>query len=221
VYCWFHPKVGLWLGATPETLLQVSNKRFKTMSLAGTKNFEGTLKVNWSSKEINEQKIVTDFIIEKLQTEISDLQVSDTETIKAGSLLHLRAIVSGRLNQKNQLHNILEKLHPTPAVCGYPTKEAKQFILANERYHREFYTGFLGEFNFKERRTRNSNKRNVENNAYTSVKTVTNLFVNLRCMQLKEKKALIYIGGGITSDSIPENEWQETVYKSDTIKKAL
>ena len=49
----------------------------------------------------------------------------------------------------------------------------------------------------------------------------TNLFVNLRCMQLENKDCSIYIGGGITRDSDPDKEWEETVSKTQVIKKVL
>jgi len=112
-------------------------------------------------------------------------------------------------------------LHPTPAVCGLPKDAAKQFILKNENYNREFYTGFLGEINIKTSISRNSNSRNVENNAYAAVKTVSNLYVNLRCMQISNQEAIIYVGGGITKDSNVEAEWEETVQKALVIKKVL
>ena len=222
VYCWFHPETGLWLGATPETLLQIENNRLTTMSLAGTKPYQGTLDVEWSEKEIHEQKIVTDYLVKQLDNQLDNLQISDTKTTQAGNLVHLKTMVSGLLEPaENSLKTIIDKLHPTPAVCGFPKTEAMNFILENENYDREFYTGFLGELNFEKNETRNRNRRNVENNAYSSVKKVTNLYVNLRCMKLECNKAQIYVGGGITSDSVPEHEWQETVAKSATIKKAL
>ena len=112
-------------------------------------------------------------------------------------------------------------MHPTPAICGFPKEAAKQFIQENENYNREYYTGFLGEINFLETTNRNSNKRNVENNAYTAVKKVSNIFVNLRCMQIIDQIAIIYVGGGITKDSIPQAEWEETVNKTFTIKNCL
>ncbi|WP_313791385.1 chorismate-binding protein [Lacinutrix neustonica] len=112
-------------------------------------------------------------------------------------------------------------MHPTPAVCGLPKATAKQFILENENYKREFYTGFLGELNCQERTSRNTNRRNVENNAYNLVNTVSNLYVNLRCMQLSDVQASIYVGGGITKDSMPKKEWEETVNKAETMKKVL
>jgi len=222
IYCWYHPDIGLWLGATPETLLKVEGTHFETMSLAGTQPYSGTLDVSWNEKELDEQRIVTNSIVDHLDDSIDNLQVFPTRTIKAGSLLHLQTKVSGSLNfEKATLSSILQRLHPTPAVCGFPKNRAKQFILDNEQYDREFYTGFLGELNMKQTRSRNVNRRNVENNAYTSIKTISNLFVNLRCMQLQHQKVHIYVGGGITKNSQPINEFDETVNKSKTMYKVL
>lgn len=222
VYCWYHPKVGLWLGATPETLLKVEGQRFQTMSLAGTQAFTEDVEAKWQSKEVEEQQLVTDFIVSSLQTSVSSLTVGKPETVRAGNVIHLRSKISGTFNfQTFNFQNLLKKLHPTPAVCGLPKEAAKKFILKNEDYNREYYTGFLGEINLKQSKTRNTNHRNVENNAYTSIKTVSHLFVNLRCLQIKDNKALIYVGGGITKDSVPEKEWEETVAKSKTVKNFL
>ena len=221
VYCWYHPKVGLWLGATPETLLKVEGNRFLTMSLAGTQQYKNTVDVQWQSKEQEEQQLVTDFIVSSLESSVSSINLGTTETIKAGNLLHLQTKISGLLKPENGLQSVIAKLHPTPAVCGLPKENAKQFILKNEGYNREYYTGFLGEINIKQAKTRNTNRRNVENNAYGSVKTISHLFVNLRCLQIKDNQALIYVGGGITKDSVPENEWEETVAKSKTVKNLL
>ncbi|WP_298902121.1 chorismate-binding protein [uncultured Psychroserpens sp.] len=220
VYIWYHPKVGLWLGATPETLLNIDGLRFKTMSLAGTQYYVDTLDVTWDSKNIDEQRIVTEFIVNELEPFVDQLNVSNPKTVKAGTLLHLQSQISGIL-KPNHLKNIVLSLHPTPAVCGLPKVEAKYFIQNNENYDREFYTGFLGELNLKTSRIRNTNKRNVENNAYATIKTESQLFVNLRCMQIKNERALIYVGGGITKDSIPLDEWEETVKKSKTMMSVL
>ena len=219
VYCWYHPKIGLWLGATPETLLSVTGNRFTTMALAGTQTYEGDDTPAWEAKEIEEQQLVTDYLIASLESSVSNITVADTETLKAGNLLHISTRVSGILN--SNLKDVVMALHPTPAVCGLPKMAAKEFILKNENYNREFYTGFLGEINSKEKTARNTNRRNVENNAYSAIKTVSNLYVNLRCMQLTDVKASIYVGGGITKDSISEKEWQETVNKTQTIKAIL
>ena len=221
VYIWYHPKVGCWLGATPETLLKIEGKRVTTMSLAGTQNYSETLDVIWDKKEKVEQQYVTDFVIDGLKSSsVDSIKISDTQTIQAGNLLHLQTTISGLLKTSN-LKDVIEALHPTPAVCGLPREAAKNFILKNESYNRAYYTGFLGELNLKETKTRNTNRRNVENSAYSTVNKVSNLFVNLRCMQLQDRKALIYVGGGITQDSVPEKEWEETVFKSIVMKKVL
>ena len=222
VYCFFHPKVGIWLGATPETLLKIDGHQFYTTALAGTQKFEGKLDVQWKPKEKDEQNIVTNFIADHLKPIVQKLTIDKVETVKAGSLLHLKSNISGTLDFRSlNMKQMLSTLHPTPAVCGFPKEEAKQFILKHENYNREFYTGFLGELNFKERKIRNSNRRNVENNAYSSITNNSNLFVNLRCVQLKPNEAMIYVGGGITIDSNPVEEWEETVNKTQTIKSVL
>ncbi len=199
VYVWFHPQVGLWFGATPETLFKVEKNCFTTMSLAGTQEYKNDEKVSWNTKEIEEQQIVTDYIVNKLSDFSSNLEQLKTETVKAGSLLHLKTEIKGEL-LKEGLFSLVSLLHPTPAVCGFPKEKAKQFILDNEAYKRSYYTGFLGELNIHKN---------------------SNLFVNLRCMEIKRNNAEIYIGGGITKGSIPEKEWEETVAKSNIMLKAL
>ncbi|MBU2929778.1 chorismate-binding protein [Winogradskyella psychrotolerans] len=221
VYCWFHPKVGLWIGATPELLFKVEGKRLTTIALAGTQAFNEKEDVNWTTKEYEEQQIVTDYITEQIGPYSKMINTSDVDTVKAGNLLHLKTKITSVLKDDTDLKAIIEALHPTPAVCGFPKAEAKYFILQHENYNRDYYTGFLGELNLKQATTRNTNRRNVENNAYSVIKTQSNFYVNLRCMQLKDSTANIYVGGGITKDSIPENEWEETVNKTKTIGSVL
>ncbi len=222
VYCWYHPKVGLWLGATPETLLSIRGNQLKTMSLAGTQPFKGSTDVVWKEKEKEEQQLVTDFIVGSLETSVDTIKVSEIETVRAGNLLHLRTTIQANLKPGTlNLKQLLKAIHPTPAVCGFPKDKAKAFILEHEGYPREFYAGFLGELNLKETTTRNTNRRNVENNAYAVSKKVSNLYVNLRCMQLKDEHVYLYVGGGITKDSDAVMEWEETVHKSQTIKRIL
>ena len=201
VYVWFHPKVGLWFGATPETLLTISDYHFTTMSLAGTQVYVDSNKVFWKSKELEEQQLVTDFIENQLKPISSNLKIDKTETIKAGNILHLRSRVEGDLNKNSNLKELIRKLHPTPAVCGLPREKSKNFISQNEGYKRTFYTGFLGEINFENKNS--------------------SLFVNLRCMNIEGKIASIYVGGGITKESNAKKEWEETIAKSKTIKKVL
>ncbi len=221
VYLWFHPETGLWLGATPETLLQTDARSFNTMALAGTQVYKGSLDVSWGTKEIEEQQLVTDEIVQRLQEIGNALKIDKVSTYRAGNLLHLKTAIQGVFDNAQGLQSIIKALHPTPAVCGLPKDEAKEFIIHNEGYDRAYYTGFLGELNHNIIVRRSPRKRNVENQAYATVKKQTHLFVNLRCMQCTDSLATLYIGGGITGASHPESEWEETLRKAETMGKVL
>lgn len=204
VYVWFHPKVGLWFGATPERLVSLESNQFITMALAGTQVFQGNKQPDWGEKERQEHQFVVDYIVAQIQNPTNGIildkfRVSETYTSKAGNLLHLKANIQGTIGDFN-LKELLKTLHPTPAVCGLPKKASKEFILKNEQYARSFYTGFLGEMNV--------NKK-------------TELFVNLRCAEVQKDEVVMYVGGGVTADSDPEKEWEETFNKTQTIKKVL
>jgi isochorismate synthase len=225
VYIWSHPETGVWIGATPETLLRTERTKFSTMALAGTRKLQDFSENDWTNKEIEEQQIVTDSIVSKLSelgyTE-EVLKVSETYTSEAGSLLHLRTDITGNFKNKSaEIGTILRALHPTPAICGLPTKDAQRFITAHENYDREFYTGYLGPLNMTTEIKRSSRTRNQENQAYSSVRKDSSIFVNLRCLKYKEGEVAIYVGGGITKDSDPTSEWEETVNKTRTMKAAL
>jgi isochorismate synthase len=179
-------------------LISVENNNFSTMALAGTKSYLGSRDVVWGSKERREQQLVTDYISEELKG--FNLSVGRPFTLKAGSILHICSIINGVLRDTDQITELIKKLHPTPAVCGIPMKVAKEFIIENENYDREYYTGYLGRID--------SNKG-------------LNLFVNLRCMKVEDDYADLYMGGGITMESEPINEWKETCVKSLTMKRVL
>ena len=201
-YVWYHPKTGLWCGASPEVLVKTEGVSFKTMALAGTQKVIRNLEPTWNIKETREQKIVVDAISTSLQKVTSVLRISKTYNHQAGSLVHLRTDVSGILKRgKTTLSTITSALHPTPAVCGTPQKYAKKYILENEGYNREFYTGFLGPICTKDQ--------------------CSNLFVNLRCMKINNNKAELFVGGGITIDSEPESEWEETQHKLQTMLQVI
>lgn len=200
VYLWFHPKVGCWMGASPERLIHCSNQKFKTMALAGTQSYNDTTDVVWKEKEKEEQQFVTDYILKTIKGTITSVTFTNPYTVKAGNLLHLRTDIYGDLGSEDGLEDLIKLLHPTPAVCGLPKKTATDFIIENEAYQRSFYSGYLGEL---------------------KINSATNLYVNLRCMQINNDEISIYVGGGITASSNPEKEWEETVFKADVMKKVL
>jgi len=186
--------VGTWIGSTPELLLSSNEDRFKTVSIAGTKRSEVA---KWGEKELEEQQIVTDYISKTLQNNSISFLKSDTKTIKAGHVFHLQTKFEGEIN--NNLSHLIKALHPTPATCGLPKLEAKSHIESIEQHDRKFYTGFLG----------------------PTSKTNSKLFVNLRCLEIQKQHSFLYLGGGITAQSIAEDEWNETENKANTLLEAI
>lgn len=204
-YCFYHPKSGLWMGATPEQLLKVYGNILHTVALAGTQIYKENEQAVWEDKEKAEQLFVTDYIVESLYKYAENVQVTAPYTFRAGNIVHIKTDISATIASVDSLKGIIEQLHPTPAVCGLPKQEAKKFLLENEGYDRNYYSGFLGEIN-KDFRTGESK---------------TDLFVNLRCMKIENNNAHLYIGCGITKDSDPEKEFLETVNKSMTMRKVI
>jgi isochorismate synthase len=200
-YFFFHPSVGKWMGATPETLLSYKKGVLKTMSLAGTKTKGNSVGKAWGTKESEEQQLVTDFIREALNSSsVSEIKVGKVETVTAGKLLHLKTEITAQTYFQN-LDNCIDQLHPTPAVCGLPRKMALAYILTHENYDRSYYTGYLGW----------SEPQNE----------TADYFVNLRCMELHDEYIDLYAGGGITAMSDPKAEYQEVQNKLLTMAAVL
>lgn len=197
-YLFFHPEIGLWMGATPERLVKINQNQFETVALAGTQLFSES--IIWNTKEIEEQQFVTDFIVSEIASKVKNLVVSEPKTIKAGNLAHLKSIITGQLTDDFSALDLITTLHPTPAVCGLPKNFAIDFIQKNEVFDRTYYSGFLGEYN--------SNNQ-------------TDLFVNLRCLEVENNAVNIYVGCGITKDSNPEMEFLETENKSMTMRNII
>jgi isochorismate synthase len=198
------PEVGCWMGATPEPLLVIEDEQVKTVSLAGTQiaTNKAIESYQWSSKEIEEQGIVTGFVENLLHSlNIQQFSKSGPENYQAANLIHLKtAFEFPQSELKNRFSGLLKALHPTPSVGGLPKAEAREFILANEKHDRSYYTGFLGPVN-------------IENK--------TNIFVNLRCLQLFDNQFVLYSGAGITTSSVAENEWTETDNKMMTMMNVM
>lgn len=203
-YLWYHPETGIWIGATPEQLVKKEGDSLHTVALAGTQLGPNRTDLVWGEKETQEQKVVTDYIASQLQSLTNNLTISLPYTVEAGTLVHLKTDIQGVL--KGEWTTVVEALHPTPAVCGFPKQEALAFIQEFEGYNRSLYAGYLGEWN---------------KNFSTYQEGDSDLYVNLRCMQWEKDVVAIYVGCGINKGSIPTQEFMETVNKSMTVKRAL
>lgn len=193
----YTPQFGLWAGASPELLLSAEESAFKTVSLAGTKTDESA----WTKKEIEEQAIVTEYIKNILgAAEAENITAAGPETVKSGHLFHLKTIFTYTMPSPEHAVSLAYKLHPTPAVCGMPTVSALEFLTREEQHPRSLYGGFLGRLNDRGK---------------------TDLYVNLRCMQIGRDALLLYAGAGITADSDPDTEWLETEEKLKVVARAV
>jgi len=193
------PGAGVWAGASPETLLRIDKNKATTISLAGTKAKSNT---QWTEKELEEQKIVTDYIENTFaQFGIVMYDKENNQNHQAGNLFHLATKFSfHKKDLEKKLTEFISGLHPTPAICGLPKEKALDLILQTEKHNREYYAGFCGTIN---------------------IEGQTDLFVNLRCMKILPDQLALYVGGGITKSSVAEKEWEETVLKANTLLSVI
>lgn len=193
-----------WTGATPEPFICSDKGEIRTVSLAGTRPYrESDLDLRrWNHKELLEQEYVT-LHIEKILAafHIENYKKTGPYVTRAGNLLHLRTDFSFPADSVGRrLPALISALHPTPAVCGMSTGKAMDFIKASEIHGRGYYAGFLGP---------------------VGISDPFCLFVNLRCMRVYDDRLVLYIGGGITGESNPEDEWEETEIKAETLLSVL
>ena len=198
---WWTERTGGWLIATPETLLKkASASQWQTMALAGTMRWDECEKIGfdkaWSEKNKEEQQYVATYIERCLFPFVSNMETSPTYTSKAADLAHLRTDFTFTLKEGTTLGTLLQRLHPTPAVCGVPQDTACRAIIRHEDSPRRYYAGFSGPINWDGQ---------------------SQLYVSLRCMEIGTRQALLYAGGGLLKESHEEEEWTETQRKMRTM----
>ncbi|WP_238784254.1 chorismate-binding protein [Blattabacterium cuenoti] len=197
VTLWYDFPHGFWIGASPELLIKSYDKKFKTISLAGT-IFD---KKKWTKKELEEHKIVTEYIVNLLKTYSGNVFVGKTKITTMGHLYHLKTPISFSFLNRPNYFEILKHMHPTPSICGFPKKKSLEFIQENEGYKRSFYTGYIGPVDHN----------NME------------LYLNLRCAKISmdKKEISLYAGSGITENSNADQEYLETENKIKNILSQL
>lgn len=188
---------GTWIGASPELLLEKKAERFLSMSLAGTR--QASCEGPWNLKNIEEQKIVTDYILNSFKTFNLKAAASEPRTLKAGNISHIMTSIMAEFKPGLDILSLLQHLSPTPALSGFPKEEAMEIINDHEG-SRGLYGGFMGP---------------VYSNGDFRLNVI------LRCAFLQPRQATLFAGGGITCLSDPEAEWIETEKKVDTLRRLL
>lgn len=192
----YHENHGVWLGATPEILVQPESDDWETVSMAGTL-LEDTAK--WTGKELEENTATQQYLEQVLHRMGAHIkESSQPDAIRAGALRHLvrryRFTLAGQ-----DIRKLIAELHPTPAVGGFPRGKALSMIAEYEVHGRGLFAGYLGFFK--------------GHKPY--------LWVNLRCCRWSDTKAILYAGAGINAMSRAEAEWAETEAKMATIGSCL
>lgn len=198
IYFFSVPHIATWIGATPEKLLEYDGYNVTTMALAATRRADENRP--FTPKEEREQQIVADYIIDKFSEAGVQPEVSPRFVKTAGPVEHLCNIISATDVDRDRAEQLIKLLHPTPAVAGTPLKKALQVISDAEKRPRRYYSGYLGGVK--------------ENNTFS-------LFVNLRSMEIFPNRVQLYVGGGLTSQSQVEAEWNETEHKAQTLLKTI
>lgn len=193
----FHtPETGVWLGATPELLLDHDDatRRCRVMSLAGTRpRTEGD--TPWDDKNLRENRFVTDFITDTFRALGADATTSPQQTLRYGrNIEHICHMIEATLPHGVTAAELIDSLNPTPALCGTPREAAIADITANELHNRGCYGGAVG----------------LVSTATRSLR----LFVTLRCCHISGRTIRAFAGGGITPDSDPATEWRESSAKA-------
>ena len=173
------------------------------MALAGTQKYDPTIamhEVAWVDKDIEEQAMVSRYIINRFkEIRLREFTEKGPMTVRAANLTHLCTTfkVDTKTTDFHDLGGVmLNLLHPTSAVCGMPKEPASDLVNEIESHDRKFYTGYLGP---------------------VYINNEIALYVNLRCMELFKDKANLFAGAGVTANSDPGKEWEETELKFNTL----
>ena len=201
VYLCHTPATGTWMGSTPEILLAGRHGAWQTVALAGTQRLDhGRVPTEWDAKNRREQQLVADYIHAQLRTLGIGARTVGPYPARAGELSHLKTEFHFSLPDERRIGEVLDLLHPTPAVCGLPKEKAYDFILRHEGYDRAYYSGFVG---------------------LLDPEGETSLYVNLRCVHIQPSKFTFYAGGGLLASSSLDEEWRETGDKMGTMGRTV
>lgn len=204
-----NPEGRQFIGSTPERLISFNRHHLLTEGLAGSISRGNTAsedamlekRLLQSNKNLSEHQFVLDSIMENLQPYADQIDKPDQPAIKKlSNVQHLYTPITARLSNGNNPIQLIDKLHPTPAVGGYPRKKAMQHIQKLENFDRGWYAGPVGWINSEGHGT---------------------FAVAIRSGLISGAEIRLFAGCGIVRDSNPEEEWMETKLKLIPMLSAL
>lgn len=199
-----------FISITPERLLKIENNILKTEAVAGTikrgnepkENTQLAQQLLKDPKSRQEHRFVVEYILEVLQSMGCRAQYDLEPQLKQlSNMQHLYLPIEATVNENLHPLDIVEKLHPTPAVGIVSNTEAAMHVLKGmEDFDRSLYAGLLGWLN------------------YTGD---ADFVVGIRSASMHENKARLYAGGGIIEGSEVHAEYNETNLKFQAILNNL
>lgn len=206
----FEPRPGrLLMGAAPEVLVTLRDGRIEATAVAGSagrgrspeedRSLAGELLS--SRKDRAEHRAVVDAMVGHLRDMARDVRVQEGPHILAlARIQHLETEVSAGTVAGLTALDLVERLHPTPAVCGVPRDRALAFLAEAEPFHRGWYAGPVGWFDTE-----------GEGHFVPALRTAVG----------DGRRWRLFAGAGIVEGSEPRAEWEETGMKFQPVLRAL
>ncbi|MFJ2870762.1 isochorismate synthase MenF [Streptomyces sp. NPDC087298] len=200
-----------FLGATPEYLVQVGDRTVHALGLAGTTPRGATPEQDeacerelvGSAKIQHEHEVVVNMLRDALADSCTDVTAeTPPQVVKLANVQHLSTKVRGRLAEDSTagVLDLVEALHPTPALGGHPRAQALSWLADNEGLDRSWYAGVVG---------------------WADRSGQGQFAVAIRSALLDGPTASLYAGCGLVADSDPEAEYAETCAKLRPMMSAL
>ncbi|MCH7562807.1 MAG: isochorismate synthase [Gemmatimonadetes bacterium] len=206
----FEPRPGaVMLGAAPETIATLQRGAFQATAVAGSIGVGTTQeervalaeRLLSSSKDREEHGIALDDMVARLTSLAEDVEAQEEpHVLTLSRIQHLESKIKARVSEGIGVLDILEALHPTPAVCGLPRDAALEFLSRQEPFERGWYAGPVGWFDA------------AGNGVFAPA---------LRCAVVRGRQWRLFAGAGIVAGSDAALEWEETGIKFEPVLRAL
>ena len=196
-----------FLGASPERLVRLVGREVLTEAVAGTQRCGSgddgpalARALTESEKDRSEHTIVLRHLLETLTPLCEALAPESPDVMRLPHLLHLRTPVRGLARDGAHVLDLVSRLHPTPAVAGWPREEALAWIRGVEASARGWYAGPVG---------------------WVNAQGEGDFAVGIRALAIRGGVARLFAGAGIVQGSDPELEWNETELKMKGVLDAI
>lgn len=198
-----------FFGATPERLVKVQDRQALSTCLAGSTPRGKTVEIDTAlgnellndKKNRSEHQFVVKMISQVFNAHSSKMFVPKMpKLMKIRDIQHLYTPVEGELKEGSNLLDLVQDLHPTPALGGEPKQEAMSLIRQYETMSRGYYAAPVG---------------------WIDANGDGEFAVAIRSALLDGKEAYLYAGGGIVENSHPEAEYDETWVKFRPMLRVL